>query len=77
MLTTRGPRPKVTETSHLAYAFYLAKCGQEQEAGQLMSEWLTRNFSVFRSETLERISKLFKEAVDSPHVLAFGLRYAS
>lgn len=54
---------------HLSYAFFLAKIGHESEARQMMSGWLKRNFNVFRPETLERISELFKEAVESPYVL--------
>jgi hypothetical protein len=54
---------------HLAYAFYLAKCGQEKEARQMMSAWLSHNFNIFRTETRERISQLFEAAVESPYVL--------
>lgn len=53
---------------HLAYAFYLAKSGRENEAKQMMSKWLERNFNSFRPETLERISEIFKKAVDSPYI---------
>ena len=51
---------------HLSYAFYLAKSGRENEAKQMMSAWLSRNFNVFRSETLEKISQLFEQAGKSP-----------
>lgn len=54
---------------HLAYAFFLAKSGHESEAKSMMSRWLERNFNSFRPETLERISELFTEAVNSPYVL--------
>lgn len=54
---------------HLAYAFYLAKSGHEKEARQMMSEWLSRNFNVYRHETLERVSELFEQAAKSPFTL--------
>jgi hypothetical protein len=54
---------------HLSYAFYLAKSGREKEARRLMSGWLSRHFNVYRPETLERISELFEQAVDSPYML--------
>jgi hypothetical protein len=54
---------------HLAYTFYLAKQGQAQEAEKMMSDWLARNFDFLSPETLERISDLFRQAIDSPFVL--------
>ena len=54
---------------HLAYVFYLSKSGRESEARQMMSAWLSRNFNVYRPETLERISQLFEEATESPFTL--------
>ena len=54
---------------HLAYVFYLSKSGRESEARQMMSGWLSRNFSAYRPETLERISQLFEEATKSPFTL--------
>jgi hypothetical protein len=54
---------------HLAYAFYLAKAGREKEGRQMMSAWLSHNFNSFRQETLERVSQLFDEAIESPFTL--------
>lgn len=54
---------------HLAYAFFLAKNGQESEAKGMMSRWLDRNFNSFRPETIEKVSALFQKAVESPYVL--------
>jgi hypothetical protein len=48
----------------LAYAFYLAKVG-DQRARQYMSEWLEHSMDR-REETLDRITKLFEEAVNTP-----------
>jgi len=48
----------------LAYTFYLAKIG-DQRARQYMSEWL-ENSGHMREETLQRITKLFEEAVNTP-----------
>jgi hypothetical protein len=53
----------------LAYSFYLAKSGQERKARQYMSRWLVRNSTVYREETVARISELFENAVRSPYVL--------
>lgn len=54
---------------HLAYAFYLAKAGREKEAREMMSAWLSRNSNGFRQETLERVSRLFEDAIESPSTL--------
>jgi hypothetical protein len=51
---------------HLAYCFYLAKSGQENEARKMMSAWLSRSFNSFRPETLEELSQLFEQATKSP-----------
>jgi|SRR6266850_1424840 len=48
----------------LAYAFYLAKNGQEQKARRYMSDWLQQNDE--REETLKRMAELFEQAVNSP-----------
>jgi hypothetical protein len=48
----------------LAYAFYLAKSGQEQTARRYMSDWLKQNNE--REETLRQIAALFEQAVNSP-----------
>jgi hypothetical protein len=48
----------------LAYAFYLAKIGDEVEARRHMSEWLKP--SHHRAETQETLARLFEEAVTSP-----------
>lgn len=40
---------------HLAYAFYLAKSGEEMLARQMMSVWLSRSFKTYRPETLESV----------------------
>jgi hypothetical protein len=53
----------------LAYAFYLAKSGQEQKARRYMSDWLARNSRAYREETIARVSELFEEAASSPYVL--------
>lgn len=54
---------------HLAYAFYLAKAGREKEAREMMSSWLAHNLKGFRQETLERVSQLFEQAIESPFTL--------
>ena len=41
------------------------KAGREKEARQMMSAWLSHNFNSFRQETLERVSQLFDEAIES------------
>lgn len=48
----------------LAYAFYLAKIGDEVEARRYMSEWLQR--SNHREETQKTLAQLFEEAAASP-----------
>jgi hypothetical protein len=48
---------------HLAYAFYLAKSGQEAEAREMMSDWMARNLKIYREEALTKISRLFDEAL--------------
>ena len=35
----------------------------------MMSAWLSHNFNSFRQETLERVSQLFDEAIESPFTL--------
>ncbi len=60
------------ETSHqvhLAYSFYLAKSGHENEARKMMSAWLSGNFNSFRPETLEKLSQLIELALKSPITL--------
>ncbi len=52
----------------LAYAFYLAKRGQEQVARNYMSSWIIRNGPSFREETIVRVSELFEEATLTPFV---------
>jgi hypothetical protein len=48
----------------LAYAFYLARTGNEAEARHYMSEWLRR--SNHREETQKTLARLFEEAAASP-----------
>jgi hypothetical protein len=48
----------------LAYAFYLAKTGNEVGARHYMSEWLKR--SNHREETQKTLARLFEEAAASP-----------
>jgi len=48
----------------LAYAFYLAKIGDEVEARRYMSEWLKR--SHHREETQKTLARPFEEAAASP-----------
>jgi hypothetical protein len=55
--------------SSLAYAFYLAKSGQEQRAREWMARWTTRHSVSYREETISRLSELFEEAVKSPFAL--------
>jgi hypothetical protein len=50
----------------LAYAFYLAKVGDEGEARRYMSEWL--KLSNQREETQRTLARLFEEAATSPPV---------
>jgi len=50
-------------------AFYLAKSGQEQKARQCMSDWMLRNSTAYREETIGRVSELFEEAASSPYLL--------
>ena len=50
----------------LAYAFYLAKMGDEVEARLYMSEWL--KLSNQREETQRTLARLFEEAAASPLV---------
>ncbi len=50
----------------LAYAFYLAKMGDEVEARRYMSEWL--KLSNQREETKKTMARLFEEAAASPLV---------
>jgi hypothetical protein len=52
--------PQVT----LAYAFYLAKIGDEHKARNFMSAWLEH--SSLREETEQKLAALFEEAVTSP-----------
>jgi uncharacterized protein HemY len=52
----------------LAYAFYLAKIGDEVEARRYMSDWLKRSHR--REETQETLARLFEEAVTSPLTIA-------
>jgi hypothetical protein len=53
----------------LAYAFYLAKSGQEQKARRYISDWMARNSTAYREETIARVSDLFEDAARSPYVL--------
>jgi hypothetical protein len=55
--------------THLAYCFYLAKSGHENEARKMMSAWLSRHFNSFRPETLEKLTQLFELALKSPKTL--------
>jgi hypothetical protein len=48
----------------LAYAFYLAKVGDEVEARRYMSEWLNR--SHHREETQQTLARLFEQTVVTP-----------
>jgi hypothetical protein len=54
---------------HLAYCFYLARCGQENDARKMMSAWLSHHSNTFRTETLEKVSQLFELAAKSPLTL--------
>jgi hypothetical protein len=53
----------------LAYAFYLVKSGQEQKGRRYLSDWVGRNSTAYREETIARVSELFEEAARSPYVL--------
>jgi hypothetical protein len=55
--------------SSLAFSFYLAKSGQEGKAREFMSKRTARNSTVYREETITRVSELFEEAVRSPYAL--------
>jgi len=48
---------------HLAYAFYLAKTGEEAKARQMMSDWTARNATIDHEEVLNRLTELFEEAI--------------
>ena len=46
-----------------------AKSGQEQKARRYMSDWMLRNSTAYREETIARVSDLFEETASSPYVL--------
>lgn len=48
----------------LAYAFYLAKMGEEEKARAYMAEWLKRSHR--REETNQQLQELFEDAVRRP-----------
>lgn len=60
---------KMFPQTFLAYAFYLAKAGREQEARHCMSAWLAQFSGSYREETTVKISALFEKAANSPYVL--------
>jgi len=50
---------------HLAYAFYLARCGQDLEARRMISEWMARHTKIYCEEALARVTEHFEEALQA------------